>query len=605
MAQLLADRRDIDFALGEQFQAEELVKYERYRGLNKKAFDMIISEARKFAVNEILPTYAEGDRIGAVFEDGQVKVPECYRQPFRLFREGEWSSLAEDPEVGGQGLPHLINVAAREYLVGANFAFSSYTALGHGTGKMIEVFGSEKQKKLFLKKLYTAEWGGTMLLTEPEAGSDVGALTTSARKIDDGTYLITGNKIFITAGEHDLTENIIHPVLARIEGAPSGSRGISVFIVPKIWVNDDGSLGEPNDVVCTGIEEKMGLHGSATCSMTLGGKGNCRGLLLGEEHKGMRVMFHMMNEARLGVGAQAFMHASAAYLYALNYARERRQGRALENLGDSDAPQVPIIQHPDVRRMLLWMKAYVEGMRSFVYYVARCFDKVELSDNAQEKEKFQNLIELLTPVLKTYNAKYGFEVCVQAIQIYGGYGYIKDYPVEQLARDCKIASIYEGTDGIQAMDLIGRKLGMKEGAVFLGFLKEIQNTIAQAKTETLLERMATDMQKSVERLGEVALHTGKLAMSPEFKVAFAHSVPFLEVMGDVTMAWMLLWRATVAAAKLKKGPKNVDAVFYEGQIKTAEFFFETEMPITFGKMDAILGGCGCALEISEEAYGGR
>ena len=605
MVQIIADQRDIDFVLYEQFQVEELTHYERYREFNKKVVDLIISEARKFAVNEILPTYAEGDRNGAVFEDGKVKAPECYRQAFRLFLEGEWASLTEDPEVGGQGLPHLINSAAGEYLVGANFAFSSYTSLGHGTGKMIELFGTEKQKKLFLKKLYTAEWGGTMLLTEPEAGSDVGALTSSARKNDDGTYLITGNKIFITAGEHDLTENIIHAVLARIEGAPGGTRGISVFIVPKFWVNDDGSLGEPNDVVCTGIEEKMGLHGSATCSMTLGGKGKCRGFLLGEAHKGMRIMFHMMNEARLGVGAQAFMHASAAYLYALNYARERRQGRALENLGDNDAPQVPIIQHPDVRRMLLWMKAYVEGMRSFVYYVARCMDKVALAGNNEEKDKFQDLIELLTPVLKAYNGKFGFEVCLKAIQIYGGYGYIKDYPLEQITRDCKIASIYEGTDGIQAMDLIGRKLGMKGGAVFLSFLQEIQNTIEGAKTEALLVRLATDMQKTVNRLGEVALHTGKLAMSPEFKVAFAHSVPFLEVMGDVTIAWMLLWRATTAAIKLKKIPKKGDAVFYEGQIKTAEFFFETEIPITFGKMDAILGGCGRAVEIPEEAFGGR
>jgi alkylation response protein AidB-like acyl-CoA dehydrogenase len=604
MAQQVADRRDIDFVMYEQFNAEETLAHERYSDINKKTVDLLLTEARRFAIKEILPTYAEGDRAGAKFENGTVRAPACYKKPFKLFREGEWSALSEDPEVGGQGLPHLVNTAANEYLMGTNFAFSSYTLLGHGTGKMIELFGTDELKAKFLKKLYTAEWGGTMLLTEPDAGSDVGALTTSAKKNEDGTYSISGNKIFITAGEHDLTENIIHPVLARIEGAPAGTAGISLFIVPKIWVNDDGSPGDFNDVVCTGIEEKMGLHGSATCSLTLGGRGNCQGYLLGDENKGMRVMFHMMNEARLGVGIQALVHASAAYLYALDYARQRRQGRALEKMLEKDAPQVPIIEHPDVRRMLLWMKSYVEGMRSFAYYVTHCIEQEKICDDEEKRGFYKNMVDLLTPILKTYNANVGFEVCVRAMQVYGGYGYTREYPVEQLARDCKIASIYEGTDGIQAMDLLGRKIGMHKGAVFMAFITEVQKELTRAEKDPRLAPLAEEMSPVLQRLGEVAMHLGQTAMSADFKVAFAHSVPFLNVMGDVVMAWMLLWRACTAAEKLDSGAKKKDLAFYEGQIKSAEFFIQSELPVTLGKMAAVTRSSKAAVEIDPAAFGG-
>jgi alkylation response protein AidB-like acyl-CoA dehydrogenase len=476
--------------------------------------------------------------------------------------------------------------------------------MGHGTGKMIEIFGTEQQKDLFLKNLYTARWGGTMLLTEPQAGSDVGALATTAKKNADGTYTITGNKIFITNGEHDLVENIIHPVLARIEGDPPGTKGISIFLVPKIWVDEDGSLGEANDVVCTGIEEKMGIHASATCSLALGGKGACRGLLLGEERQGMKIMFYMMNEARLGVGFQAFNYASSAYLYALNYARERIQGRPLESGKDPNAPAVPIIQHPDVRRMLLEMKAYVEGMRSFVYYVAMCLEQEALSRDEQERAKYQGFADLLTPLVKAYCAQRSFEVCTQAIQIYGGYGYIREYPVEQLLRDCKITSIYEGTDGIQAMDLLGRKLGLNQGQVFMNFLGEIQKTIAGAPEHETLKPLGTALEQAVNRLGETALNIGKTALSKRFKVAFAHAFPFLEVMGDVIMAWMLFWRAAIATEKLAKGGKKKDIDFYEGQVKTAQFFIESRLPITLGKMNAIGKGSSAAVDIKEAAFGG-
>lgn len=615
MAQVIAEQRDIDFVLFEQFEAEKLCDIEKYNDFDKKTFKMIISEARKFAIKEILPTLAEGDRNGATFENGRVSVPECFRRPYKLFVEGEWTAMTADPDLGGQGLPFMIAHAASEYLSGANYAFGLYGFEGHAAGRMIEVFGTQLQKKLFLKKMYTGEWGGTMDLTEPGAGSDVGALTTSAKKNEDGTYSITGNKIFITSGEQDLTDNIIHPVLARIEGAPGGSKGISLFIVPKIWVNEDGSLGENNDIVCTGIEEKMGIHGSATCSLTYGGSGKCRGLLLGQENQGMKVMFQMMNEARLMVGGIGLNCASASYLYALNYARERLQGRALENIMDPSAPQVPIIQHPDVRRMLLGMKAHVEGIRSLMYYGMSLAETEASSESDKEREYAKELLDFLTPVIKAYCTDKGVEVCSQAIQILGGYGYTRDFPVEQMYRDARVAPIYEGTNGIQAMDLLGRKLGMKKGGVFMNILAEINQAIASAKEIPMVAPLGDLLESKVNRLGELALYMGQTVMSERFKTGFAHATPFLEIVGDSLCAWMLLWRATVAATKLetiisgKDGAeidkiykKNANAAYYQGQIQSAKFFIESVLPVSQGRMDSILSGCSAAVDIPENSF---
>ncbi len=617
MAQVIADRRDIDFVLYEQLGIDWLFTAPKYRDMNRKMFDMVINEARNFGIKEILPTYAAGDRNGVRFDAGDVRVPEAFRRPHRLYVENEWISLTEDPDLGGQGLPHLIAAAAQEYLVGANFAFAAYGTLGHGAGKMVDLYGTDEQKALFLKNLYSGRWGGTMVLTEPEAGSDVGALTTSARKNADGTYAISGNKIFITNGDQDLTENIVHPVLARVEGAPAGTKGISIFLVPKIWVNANGSLGEPNDVVCTGIEEKMGLHGSPTCSLTFGAKGGCRGFLLGEEGQGMKIMLHMMTEARLGVGAQGFLHGSAAYLYAVNYARERRQGRDLAESRNAKAPQVPIIRHPDVRRMLIDMKARVEGMRSFLYYVAGCFDREDCAEDPAEKEKYKAIAELLTPLIKAYCSDWGFNLCVQAIQVYGGYGYTREFPVEQLARDCKIASIYEGTNGIQALDLLGRKLGMNQGAVFMAFLKEMQAVVNRAKTVAGLTGLADAVHTAIGRLGEAALYLGKSAMGPGYRQAFGQAYPFLDAMGDVIIAWMLLWRAAEASPKLadliggvsgeereKAIEKNKDAAFYDGQVKSAAYFIRRVLPVTLGKFAAITFDDDTTIAMADRSFGG-
>lgn len=604
MAQYIADRRDVDFVLHEQMNVGDLSKHERFVEFNKKTVDMIISEARNLAIKEILPTQKLGDQEGCKFENGKVAVPESFHRIYEIFKEGEWIAMTEDPEWGGQGMPTTVALAANDYFVGANYAFMMYPGLTHGAGKLINAFGTDKQKELFLKKMYTGQWTGTMLLTEPEAGSNVGALSTSAVKNDDGTYSITGNKIFISSGENDLSKNIIHSVLARIEGAPPGTKGISLFLVPKFWVNDDGSLGEFNDVVCTGIEKKMGIHGNSTCSMDLGGKGKCRGTLLGEENKGMRAMFLMMNEERLQTGLAGFCCASSAYMYAVNYARERIQGKNLLQMMDKSAPSVPIIQHPDVRRQLITMKVYVEGMRSLLYYVGLCEDKIKTSENVEEKAKYQGIIDVLIPIAKGYVTDRAFEVCNHGIQVYGGYGYIKEYPMEQLMRDCRITMIYEGTNGIQAMDLLGRKLGMNNGKPFMDLLFEMQKTIAMTKSVSGLEDFTAKVEEAVNKLGEVALHMGMTVFSEKVLNAFAFAYPFMEVTGDVVMSWMLLWRATIAARKLEKGAKKKDAAFYEGQLKSAEFFLNSILPITLSKMKTILVTNGAAVEISEDSFGG-
>jgi len=604
MAQVIADRRDVDFVLHEQFKVAELSTHEKFAEFKKKTIDLIVSEARNLAIKEILPTREDGDRQGISFENGQVKTPESFHRAYKLFKEGEWLAMMEDPQWGGQGMPISVGMAASDYFNGANYAFMMYPGLTHGAGKLVEAFGTEEQKKIFLKNMYAGVWTGTMLLTEPQAGSDVGALETSAVKNDDGAYSITGNKIFISSGEHDLAENIIHPVLARIEGAPQGTKGISLFLVPKYWVNDDGSLGEFNDVVCTGVEEKMGIHGNSTCSLALGGKGGCRGLLLGEENKGMRAMFLMMNAARLLVGMQGFCCASASYLNAINYARERVQGKNLAEFQNPDAPSVPIIQHPDVRRQLLTMKAYVEGMRSILYFVSFLEDKMTITDDPAKKASYQGMIDLLIPIAKGYVTDRAFDVCSMGVQVYGGYGFIRDYPQEQLLRDCRITMIYEGTNGIQAMDLLGRKLGLNKGQPIMDLFGRVQKTIAAAKAIPETERYAAKVEAAVNKLGEVAMTLGATAMSPEMLKAFAFAHPFMDACGDVVLAWMLLWRAQVAAEKISRAKKK-DRPFYEGQIKSCEFFTQCMLPVTMGKLAAIQGASGAAVEISEDAFGGK
>ncbi|MGZ5474214.1 MAG: acyl-CoA dehydrogenase, partial [Thermoanaerobaculia bacterium] len=376
-------------------------------------------------------------------------------------------------------------------------------------------------------------------------------------------------------------------------------------IVPKVWVNDDGSLGETNDVVCTGIEEKLGIHANSTASISLGSKGKCRGLLLGDANKGMRAMFLMMNDARLMVANQGLGCASAAYLYALNYARQRVQGRHLMKMLDKEAPSVPIIQHPDVRRMLMLMKVYVEAMRSLSYYLAFCFDQIATTTDSEEKTRLQGIVDFLIPIAKAYSSERAFDVCNLAVQVYGGYGYSREFPVEQLLRDCRITSIYEGTNGIQAMDLLGRKLGQNGGRPIIDLGEEIRRCLALASENDRTAAIAQRYEEALVKLEEVARHMGMTAMYGNLMTAAAHAHPFLEVCGDIVTGWMLLWRARTAADALNNGFAKKDQAFYEGQVQSAEFHSRVMLPVTLGKMESILAGSGVAVEICDESFGGK
>ena len=600
MAQLIADRRDVDFVLHEQLEVDQLSREDRFAEFGKKTIDMIVSEARNLAVKEILPLQKISDQ-GCVFNAGEVKVPQAFHSVYAAFNEGEWLGMTDDPQWGGQGMPKTVAMAANEYFYGACNSFMLYNMLTHGAAKLVEIFGTDDQKQTYLKNMLSGKWSGTMLLTEPDAGSDLAAVQTIAKPNGDGTYSLSGNKIFISGGEHDMVENIIHPVLARIEGAPEGIGGISLFLAPKFRVNPDGSPGEFNDVVCTGIEHKMGLHGNATCSLTLGGKSGCIGTLLGQENKGVAAMFEMMNEARQMVGLQGFANASAAYTYALSYARERIQSRELK--APAGEKPVSIIRHPDVKRQLITMKAYVDGLRSLNYFCGMCYDRIAVSKDAEQTTRYKYLLEVLTPIIKGYGTDKAFEVCNQGIQIYGGYGFIEEFPVAQLLRDSRIFMLYEGTNGIQSIDLLGRKLSMKQGAAFNALLDEIKKTISMAGSADGLKELADRLERFFNTYMEVASALQAKSRSEEFLAAYAFSYPFMEVTGDLVIAWMLLWRAATAAAN--KGKKKKDDTFYDGQIRTARFFINQSLCVTQGKMNTLKECDTAFVEMEEEAFGSR
>ncbi|RPI90493.1 MAG: acyl-CoA dehydrogenase, partial [Spirochaetales bacterium] len=445
-----------------------------------------------------------------------------------------------------------------------------------------------------------------------------GSLTTKAIRQPDGTFRIKGTKLFITVGDSDLVNNVVHPVLARIEGDPAGTGGISIFLVPKYLVNDDGSLGRRNDYEIGKIEEKLGIHGSATCLINFGDNDNCYAELLGAERQGMKIMFQMMNEARISVGMQGLTSASTAYLHALSYARERLQGSSLLDMKNPEAPRVPIIQHPDVRRMLLWMKSNVDAMRGLMYYASAAIDRETVAKDEAEKDKWNGVLELLTPICKAYCSDVGFKITEMAMQVYGGYGYCEDYPICQFMRDEKIASIYEGANGIQSLDLVGRKLGMKKGAYFMALLTEMSSTIALYKDA--LPDLVPDFQEAVNALGEVGMFFAQCGKQGKFFVPIAHAYPFLMMMGKIVCAWILVWQAGIAKGKLdaigksnKVNPadmiawasfvkENRDAAFYSGKLSSAKYFIKNVLPEVYAAVRAIKSEDISVVEIFEESF---
>ncbi|HPC03476.1 MAG TPA: acyl-CoA dehydrogenase [Syntrophales bacterium] len=621
MANLIVDGRDQAFVLYELLHMEDLCGTEKYGDFSKDVFDMILTGAEKFAVEEVFPTLAQGDRQGCRIENGSVKVPDSFHKTYRSYCENGWVSMSAPADAGGQGLPAILAVAAREWFM-HNFAFTCYPGLGEGAANLVAAFGSEEQKEKYLYKMYTGQWGGTMCLTEPAAGSDVGSIRTRAIRQPDGSYRIQGSKQFITAGDQDLVENIIHPVLARIEGDPPGTAGISIFLVPKFLVNDDGSLGKRNDISIGAIEEKMGLHGSATCLMNFGDNGECRAELLGEERQGLKIMFKLMNEARVGVGLQALSGASTAYLHALQYARERMQGASLRDMKNPDAPRVPIINHPDVRRMLLWMKSHVEGMRALIYYATICEDRARTSIDEAVRERNEGILEVLTPVCKAFCSDMAFRVTELAIQIYGGYGYCAEYPVEQFMRDVKITSIYEGTNGIQALDLIGRKLGMKKGKNFMMLLEEMNGVAERCAAIPALEDLAAELREGVGALGSLAMYFAGCGREGKFMVPVVHAYPFLCAAGQVMLAWLLAWEAEIAQKALEEicadkgiepgdrkalaalAKESGDAAYYMGKVHTAKYFVRNVLPEAEAASRAVMKGDLSVIEMAEESFRG-
>jgi alkylation response protein AidB-like acyl-CoA dehydrogenase len=603
-----ADLRAIQFTLYEHLHVEQVFTHEAFSHLSREECDATIEQCLRFVNAYTGPLNGVADRAGCVLENGVVRTPAGFKEAWRKLFELGFMSFPMPREGGGFGGPHAIAVVLEELQSGANTAFNMYPALTHGAADLIEVFARHEDKERFLPPMMEGRFAGTMCLSEPQAGSDVGATKTRARHVEGNLYDITGTKCWISAGDHDLTENIIHLVLARIDGAPAGTKGLSLFIVPKIRVNEDGSLGKPNDVVTASIEHKLGIRASATAVLNFGENGGCRGILVGDQpHMGMRQMFRMMNGARIAVGVQGLSVASTAYLNALAYARERRQGSSVKHFKDPNAPRVAIIEHADVRRMLLEMKAKVEGMRTLALKLALHFDLAyALAKTDEAKARYhQGQVDLLTPIVKAYCSDQSFRITELAIQTYGGAGYVTDNPVEQYCRDAKIFSIYEGTNHIQALDLVARKLQEHGGENFRQFLKEIAEFV---DTHSHQPGIGTE----VRALGEAtdALQRGAGALMEFFMGGKIDQVTlvanaFLESMAEVTIAHLLLQAASIADSKRGQDDDDQsqeDFDFYSGKVMAAKHYVSYVLPGVHAKIGAMIGGDRSALDVSDGGF---
>lgn len=616
----IVDDRDVQFVLWEQLELEKYLEHPSFKGYGKDEFDMILGEAGKFAETAIYPANAQGDKEGVHIVDGQVKAPPSYRPVYDALCEGGWTGLSSPEEYGGQGLPEVVGIAVTEKVMSASIAFSMYPGLTRAACALIEESCTEEQKQKYLPNLIAGKWQGTMCLTEPSAGSAVGDLKSTAKKRDDGLWEISGNKIFISSGDHDMCENIIHLVLARAEGSPPGIKGISLYIAPKYLINEDGSPGDYNNVKCPKVEEKMGIHGSATSELVFGDEGPCLGELVGEVNQGIKYMFIMMNEARIGTGMQGLAAASAAYLHSLQYAKERVQGVAIENMKDVNAPRVEIIKHPDVRRMLLHQKAITEGMRALIYRGVMYGTLARISDKDEDKEKYEDLLALLTPVIKAYCSDQGFLSTREAIQVYGGYGFSAEYPVEQYMRDAKIASIYEGTNAIQALDLIGRKVLniKKQMKPYNDFIAMINAFVDANKGNPRFGKAIEKVGAAVAELDATTKFIAGKGMAGDTAYPVMYGTPYLEAFGHVVVGWLLAEQLMVADAKLEamcaeKGAKDDEArkkmveeldeaAFYEGKMRSATFFIDFFLPHVNAICQTIKSENRDMLEVSERAF---
>ena len=565
-----------------------------YSDQDRSFTEAVLNESGKLAHAVIAPLNAVGDREGCRWEAGTVHTPGGFKDAFEKLKSGGWPGIDMPEQYGGQSMPSVLGTAVTEHFMAANQAFSMYHGLTHGAASTILAHGTEAQKDLFLPKMIACDWTGTMNLTEPHCGTDLGLMRTKATPNADGSYTVTGQKIFISAGEHDLAENIIHLVLAKIPGGPKGIKGVSLFIVPKFLVTPDGQLGPRNGVTCGAIERKMGIHGNATCVMNYDG---AKGYLLGEMHQGMRAMFTMMNEARLGVGMQGLAQASAAYQNAVTYATERLQGRDITGIKNPDGPADPLIVHPDIRRSLMDQKSFVEGARALTLWGANLIDQAHRAqDGAAE-----GLISLLTPVIKGFLTDQGYAMTVQAQQVFGGHGYIEDWGMSQFTRDARIAMIYEGANGVQALDLVGRKLGQEGGKYILGFMERLARFCDENADQAAMEPFVAGIKAASKDLQTAVMYFMQNGIKTPHN-ALAGSTDFLHLLGHVCLGLMWGEMAKAACAALETDPN--DRAFYEAKLTTGQYYMARHLPATALHLARITSGGDTVMALDAEAFSG-
>ncbi len=587
--------RDMQFVLHEMLDVEGILSaIPEHADIDAAMVDAVLEEGGRFCSEVLQPLNAVGDREGCTHQgDGVVTTPTGFKEAYRQFVDAGWPSLGADPEFGGQGLPHVIHSAFMEMMNSANQAWSMYPGLSHGAYNALHAFGTDEQKALFLPKLVSGEWTGTMCLTEAHCGTDLGLLRSRAEPLDDGRYAISGTKIFISAGEHDMSSNIVHLVLARLPDAPAGTKGISLFVVPKFLPDAQGEAGERNALSCTSIEDKMGIHGNATCVIALDG---ATGWMVGEANRGLRAMFVMMNSARLGVGMQSLGLAEFAYQNSLAYAKDRLQSRSLTGPKRQDQPADPIIVHPDVRRMLLTQKAYVEAARAFTYWAGLAIDREHKHPDPQVRKDMSDLVALLTPVVKGFVTDNGYESTTLAMQVLGGHGYISEWGLEQCVRDARINMIYEGTNTIQALDLLGRKVLGDGGQRLQKFGKVIQDIVQVHADNPAMQEFTSPLASLAAEVQKVTMEVGAKAMKNPDE-AGAAAVPYLRLIGHLVFSFSWSVAAGVALEKLDSGDD-----FYRAKLVTARFYFAKLYPETANLLQQIRSGCGPLMELEEDLF---
>ncbi|MGB4787971.1 MAG: acyl-CoA dehydrogenase C-terminal domain-containing protein [Lentibacter algarum] len=591
MPSYTAPVKDLQFVLHEVLKASAS-DISGYSELEPDFTAAVLEEAGKICSDVLAPLNAVGDKEGCSLENGVVRVPTGFKEAFDQVREGGWTGLDMPEEYGGQNMPYVLGTAVGEMFSASNQAFTMYQGLTHGAASAILAHGTDAQKETFLPKMVSCEWTGTMNLTEPHCGTDLGLMRTKAEPQDDGSFKLSGQKIFISSGEHEMADNIIHLVLAKIPGGPDGIKGVSLFIVPKFMVNEDGSLGARNGVSCGALEEKMGIHGNSTCVMNYD---EATGYLLGTEHKGMRAMFTMMNEARIGVGMQGVAQAEAAYQNAVVYAKDRLQGRDVTGVKNPDGPADPLIVHPDVRRMLMDQKSFVEGARAFILWGSSLIDAAH---RAGDKDA-DGLISLMTPVIKGFLTDVGYAMTVEAQQVYGGHGYIEEWGMSQFTRDARIAMIYEGANGVQALDLVGRKLAQDGGKHVMAFFEMVKNFCAEQKDVEGMEAFIEPLKKASKDLQAAGMFFMQNGMKNP-NAALAGSTDFMHMMGHVCLG--LMWARMARASLDALASSPADAAFYETKLATGRYYMARRLPATALHLARIESGADTVMALSEDQF---